>query len=75
MNETTWQSLGLDHLPVTDKIHVVEKLWADLNAEVESQPVPASHVDELRRRVAESNAAPDEGTTWEHVKAEIESER
>jgi putative addiction module component (TIGR02574 family) len=74
MNETTWQSLGLDHLPMTDKIHIVEKLWTDLDAEAEAEPVPASHVDELRRRVAESKARPDEGSSWEAVKADIEKE-
>ena len=74
MHETTWQSLGLDHLPTTDKIHIVEKLWADLNAEVEVQPIPKSHVDELRRRIAEARATPDEGDSWEEVKAEIERE-
>jgi hypothetical protein len=38
MIETTWKSLGLDHLPMTDKLHIVEKLWEDLNQEAEAQP-------------------------------------
>ncbi len=74
MIETTWKSLGLDHLPMTDKLHIVEKLWEDLNQEAEAQPVPSSHVEEVRRRIAESKARPDEGSTWEEVKAEIEKE-
>ena len=72
MNETTWQSLGLDHLPLKDKIYIVEKLLADLNAEIETEPIPSSHVNELRRRVAESKVRPDEGSSWEEVKADIE---
>lgn len=74
MIETTWKSLGLEHLPMNDKFHIVEKLLDDLNADAEAQPIPASHVAELRRRIAESVARPDEGATWEEVKAKIESE-
>ena len=74
MIETTWKSLGLEHLPMTDKIHVVENLLEGLDAEAERQPIPASHVEELRRRIAESTSLPDEGSSWEEVMAEIQSE-
>src|ERR1022692_2187483 len=74
MIETTWKSLGLEHLPMTDKIDLVEKLLEELNAEAEAQPIPTSHVEELRRRIAESKAPPNEGSPWEGVKADIENE-
>ena len=45
---------------------------ADLDAE--AYPIPASHIAELRRRVNASIARPDEGFSWEDVKADIEKE-
>jgi putative addiction module component (TIGR02574 family) len=74
MIETTWKSLGLEHLPTSDKILIVEKLWEDLGKEAESAPVPSSHADEIRHRIAESSGRPDEGSSWEELKAEIENE-
>ena len=74
MNETPWPSLVLDHLPMTDKIHIVDNLLVDLDAQGDAEPIPASHVAELRHRVAESKSRPDEGSSWEEVKADIEKE-
>ena len=73
MIQTSWQSLGLEHLPMSDKLHVVEQLLDGIDQDIEEQPIPASHMEELRRRIAESRARPDEGSTWEEVKAEIEN--
>ncbi len=74
MIETTWTSLGLEHLPMAEKLSIVEQLLEGLNMGAETLPLPASHVEELRRRIAEFKDWPDEGSTWEEVKAEIEKE-
>ena len=74
MIETSWKSLGLEHLPVIEKILIVESLLQELDSEASSQPIPSSHVAELQRRIAESKTRPDEGFTWDEIKAELESE-
>jgi putative addiction module component (TIGR02574 family) len=74
MIETTWRSLGLEHLPMAEKLSIVEQLLEGLDTGEETLPVPASHLEELRRRIADSKDWPDEGSTWEEVKAEIEKE-
>ena len=60
---------------MAEKLSIVEQLLEGLNSGAETLPLPGSHVEELRRRIAESKDCPDAGSTWEEVKAEIEKDQ
>lgn len=67
---TTIQSLGIDKLSIDEQLALVRAIWDHIAA---SGPVP--HLSEaqrqdLRRRVADDDAHPDDLIPWEKVKAE-----
>jgi putative addiction module component (TIGR02574 family) len=63
---TTFASLGLSGLSVDEKLELVGQLWDDLIA---SAPpgglLSEDQRDELRRRLADTAARPDDWVTWE----------
>ncbi len=65
----TLQELGLDRLPVEDRIAVAHALWNSAAKEIENTPLTDAQRKELERRLADSIARPDAVTPWEEVKA------
>jgi putative addiction module component (TIGR02574 family) len=67
---TTFASLGLSGLSVDEKLELVGQLWDDLIA---SAPpgglLSEDQRDELRRRLADTAARPDDWVTWEDALA------
>jgi putative addiction module component (TIGR02574 family) len=64
----TIQSLGIDKLPVDEQLALVRAIWDHIAA---SGPhLTEAQRQELRRRVAEDEARPDDLIPWEQVKAE-----
>lgn len=52
-----------------ERLKVVEAIWDSLAADPESVPIPASHVKELKRRIAKLEADPGGSTLpWTDVK-------
>jgi putative addiction module component (TIGR02574 family) len=68
---STMQSLGIDRLPRTERLALVQEIWDTIAAE-QSPPllVGEAQRQELERRVAEDEAAPDDVIPWEQVKAQ-----
>ena len=66
------RDLGIDRLSVVDRLRLVEEIWDDIAASVESMDIPESHKDELDRRLAASRTNPHVGSTWEEVKARLQ---
>jgi putative addiction module component (TIGR02574 family) len=60
---------GFDDLPVEDQIDYVQSLWDRIAAHSEGVPVPAWHLDEIRRR--ERLHQPAKTSTWEEVRERI----
>lgn len=65
----TVKSLGIDKLPREERLALVQEIWDTIAVE------PATHLteaqrQELARRFAQDDAAPDEVIPWEQVKAE-----
>jgi putative addiction module component (TIGR02574 family) len=62
----TFSSLGLGGLSVDEKLELVGQLWNDL---VASAPpgslITEAQKDELRRRVSDAAARPDDWVAWE----------
>lgn len=65
---TTFTSLGLGKLSTDEKLELVGQLWDDLIASVPAGGLLTdAQRDELRRRVADATARPDEWVAWEDV--------
>ncbi|WP_433926618.1 addiction module protein [Sorangium cellulosum] len=62
---------GFDDLTVREQIEYVQALWERIAAREDEVPVPEWHKDELDRRLAEVEAAPNAGRCWEQVEADL----
>lgn len=54
-----------------EKLQLVQDLWDDLAASPHSVPVHQWQIDELERRKANLEQAPDSSVNWEEVKRRI----
>ena len=64
------QALGIDQLSRDQRIVLVQEIWDIIAAESDPPLLTASQRLELRRRVAEDEANPDDVVPWEQVKAQ-----
>ena len=69
----TIQDLGIDRLTVEHRLHLISEIWDSLSHE--SVPIPASHREELDRRLAAADADPTAGRPWEEVRARLREEK
>jgi putative addiction module component (TIGR02574 family) len=73
---TTFASLGLDGLSVAEKLELVGELWDDLVASAgPGGLLTEAQRDELRRRVADAAARPDDWIAWEDALAATLTQR
>jgi putative addiction module component (TIGR02574 family) len=66
----TFASLGLDKLSREERLALVQELWDSIAADNPRSLLTDAQRAELRRRVAEDDANPDDVIPWEQVKAE-----
>ncbi len=68
---------GLDFrsMSIAERILLVEEIWDSIAADQESLEVTQAQKDELDRRLAACEAAPDQGSTWEEVKSRLQGKR
>ena len=59
-------------LSVAERLHLVEEIWDSIGADPASLPLTAEQRDELDQRLADYEANPTAGSTWEEVRARIE---
>ncbi len=64
-------SLPLKEMSLSDKLRMMEELWADLSAEGSGFEPPAWHGDILRERKALYDAGEMKVSDWEEAKARI----
>lgn len=67
----TVRELGLDRLSLEERLDLVEELWDSIASEVEAREIPASHREELDRRIAAHRDNPRAGSTWDEVRARL----
>ena len=67
----TLQSLGIDHLTSAERIRLVEEIWDSIPDEDVVPALTEVQQLDLRRRIAEYEADPKLGSTWEEVKARL----
>lgn len=64
----TAKSLGIDRLPVEDRMTLAEELWESVVADGGPFLLSDAQRDELDRRIAEHETAPDDVVPWSEVK-------
>jgi len=65
----TLESLGIDRLTREQRITLVQEIWATIAAEPYQPLMTETQCEELKRRVAEDDANPNDVIPWEQVKA------
>ena len=67
----------VQHLPVEERIELAEAIWDTVaeGASAEELPVSAAHRAELDRRLADLEANPDTGRSWQEVRERLEQKR
>lgn len=68
------KSLGLDELPVEDKLELINDLWEGIVASEEVVPISDELAAELGRRLAAHRADPSRTVSPEQLRARIRAE-
>jgi putative addiction module component (TIGR02574 family) len=68
---TTLESLGIDRLPLEEKIALAHDLWESIAADAEHLPLTEEQKRMLDRRIAELDADPSMALTWEQIKSRV----
>jgi putative addiction module component (TIGR02574 family) len=63
------QSLGIDRLPIDERLTLVEDLWDSIAADSAALPLTEAQRLELQKRIDEDDAHPNDIIPWEQVKA------
>lgn len=63
------KSLGIDRLPVEERLALVEEIWDSIAADSGAVPLTETQRAELEKRIAEDDVNPDDVIPWEQVKA------
>ena len=66
----TVQSLGIDKLPIGEQLDLAHAIWDHVAQTPHPSFLSDAQRQELRRRVAEHDADPDNTISWEQIKAE-----
>jgi len=56
-------------LPPADRLELIDRLWASLDADVAALPLTDAQRTELDRRLDQMDRDPNLGSTWDEVKA------
>jgi len=62
------KSLGIDRLPLEERLALVEEIWDSIAADTAVLPLTDAQRSELGKRIAEDDAHSDDVTSWEQVK-------
>lgn len=65
----TVASLGIDKLPREDRLALVQDIWDTIATDPPSPLLSETQRQELKRRIAEDDANPEDVIPWEEVKA------
>ena len=64
--------VGFDDLPVDQQIDYVQALWERIAVKADQVAVPAWHREVLETRLADYEADPDAGRSWEQVDEDLQ---
>jgi putative addiction module component (TIGR02574 family) len=63
------KSLGIDRLPIDERLALVEDLWDSIAADSAAVPLTDAQRVELQQRIEEDDARPEDVIPWELVKS------
>jgi putative addiction module component (TIGR02574 family) len=63
--------LAIEQLTVSQRLELIARLWDSLPNTVEALPLPEWHREELERRLAAADAAPEAAVPWEQVRDQL----
>ena len=66
----TAKSLGIDKLPIEERLALVEEIWDGISVDAQSLELNDQMKAELDRRIEEADANPGAGIPWEIVENE-----
>ena len=66
----TLESLGIDRMSIDERLILVDEINESVRAERQSPDLPPAFLAELRRRVADAKANPEDSIPWETVRDE-----
>lgn len=69
------RDLGLDKLPVADKVALINELWTEVVAEESANPISPELANKLDERTAEYEANPDKLHSIEEVMLALKADR
>jgi putative addiction module component (TIGR02574 family) len=61
----------LASLSVSQRLDLMEEIWASLSLNPEAIPVPEWHVAEIKRRLAAHEANPEDAVPWSEVRESL----
>ena len=65
------RELDIDQLSVPQRLDLITRLWDSIPNSTDALPIPDWHRQELARRLAAADAAPEEAIPWEEVQARL----
>lgn len=63
------KSLGIDRLPVEERLMLVEEIWDSIAADTVAVPLTDAQRAEIQNRIDEDDANPNDVRPWEQIKA------
>jgi len=66
--------INVEQLTVPQRLELIDLLWDSIPDSLEGVPMPESHREELDRRLAAADAAPEAAIPWEEVWARLRGE-
>lgn len=67
----TMKSLGIDQFSVAERILLVEEIWDSIANDGQEAGLTDTQRQDLARRVADYEANPELGSSWEEAKARL----
>ena len=69
----TMEELGIDRMSMDERLSLAQEILDSVMAERPGSPLTPAKREELRRRVAELDANPNDVVSWEVVQASIQA--
>ncbi len=71
---STLKDLGIDRLSSEERLILIGEIWESLTP-IDQLEIPASHREELDRRLAAADADPAAGAPWDEVRLRLRGEK